>query len=286
MTGRPISAIMVSYRTGPVLLDAIDALLADPEIAELILVDHDNADHIRARLDQIVETHERVKLIRTNANLGFAKGCNLGAAAATQDWLFFVNPDAKAEPGAAGKLVTALSAAQEPAIAGARILNEDGSEQRGSRRRELTLWIAIASVTGLARLGVSQRLGMEQEALPDGSIDVPVISGAAFAISAEGFRTLNGFDEGYFLHVEDIDICRRAATVLFVPDAIIHHDGGTSRASRFFVEFEKAKSFLRYFWKFNTSIAGRLSTLLAAPFLVTAIAFRAIFLELAGLIRR
>ena len=105
-------------------------------------------------------------------------------------------------------------------------------------------------------------------------------------MSAKGFRALGGFDEGYFLLVEDIDLCRRAATVLFVPDAVIHHVGGTSRTSRFFVEIEKAKSFLRYFWKFNTGIGGRLATLLVAPFLLAAIVLRAMILEIAGLIRR
>ncbi|GJL96793.1 MAG: glycosyl transferase [Hyphobacterium sp.] len=279
MTGPAISAVMVSYRTGPTLLDAIDALLADPEIAELILVDHDNPAEIRTRLDQIAGSNVCLKLIRTNENLGFSKGCNIGAAAASHDWLFFINPDAKAESGAASKLVAALSGAQEPAIAGARILNEDGSEQRGSRRRQLTLWTAITAITGLARLG------MEQELVPSNPIAVPAISGAAFAVSAEGFRTLGGFDDGYFLHVEDIDICRRAATVLFVPDAIIHHAGGTSRTSRFFVEFEKAKSFLRYFWKFNRNPGGRVATILAAPFLVVTIMLRAIILQAVSLFR-
>jgi N-acetylglucosaminyl-diphospho-decaprenol L-rhamnosyltransferase len=286
MTGRAISAVMVSYRTGPVLLDAIEALLADPDIAEIILVDHDNPDEIRAHLDQIAQANAGLKLIRTNENLGFAKGCNLGAATASHDWLFFINPDAKAESGAGGKLVAALAGQPEPAIAGARILDEHGVEQRGSRRRLLTLWRAIASATGLAHLGLSQPFGMEREPVPDRPIAVPVISGAAFAISADGFRTLDGFDEDYFLHVEDIDLCRRAATVLFVPDASIHHVGGTSRVSRFFVEFEKAKSFLRYFWKFNTGISGRLATILAAPFLIAAILLRAILLQVAGLIRR
>jgi len=286
MTGPAISAIMVSYRTGPVLLDAIETLLTDPEIAELILVDHDNPADIRAHLDRMAQENARLKLVRTNENLGFAKGCNLGAAAAASDWLFFLNPDAKAEPGAAKKLVAALTGQKEPAIAGARILNEDGSEQRGARRRQLTLWTAMANFTGLARLGLAQRFGMETEPLPDHVIAVPAISGAAFAMSAKGFRALGGFDEGYFLHVEDIDLCRRAATVLFVPDAVIHHVGGTSRTSRFFVEIEKAKSFLRYFWKFNTGIGGRLATLLVAPFLLAAIVLRAMILEIAGLIRR
>jgi N-acetylglucosaminyl-diphospho-decaprenol L-rhamnosyltransferase len=286
MTVPGISAIMVSFRTGPVLLDAIETLLTDPEIAELILVDHDNPAEIRAHLDEVAQENARLKLIRTNENLGFAKGCNLGAVAATSDWLFFINPDAKAETGAAGKLVRALSGQQEPAIAGARILNKDGTEQRGARRRLLTLWTAMANFTGLAQLGLAQRFGMETEPLPDHVIAVPAISGAAFAMSAEGFRALGGFDEGYFLHVEDVDLCRRAATVLFVPDAVIHHVGGTSRKSRFFVEFEKAKSFLRYFWKFNTGIVGRITTLLAAPFLLAAIMLRAVTLQIADLIRR
>ena len=281
-----ISAIMVSWHTGPVLFDAIKAVLADPDIVELILIDHENPPEVRKALDELARKEARLRIDRTDSNPGFGRGCNIGAAHAESDFLFFINPDAEPDTGTARRLVAALPSGEPTAIAGARILGTDGQEQSGSRRRELTLWRAFATFSGLARLGLATSFGMENDALPEAPVRVGAISGAAFLMAKSGFEQLGGFDEGYFLHVEDIDLCRRASSVWFVPDAIVRHVGGTSGASRFAVELEKARSFLRYFWKFNISVAGRITTAMAAPFLFTAIMLRALISEITGLLRR
>lgn len=281
-----ISAIMVSWYTGPVLFDAIKAVLADPDIKELVLIDHENPPDIREKLDDIARNEARLRLTRTDRNLGFGKGCNIGAAQAESDFLFFINPDAEPDTGTARRLVAALPPGEPAAVAGARILAPGGREQSGSRRRALTLWRAFASFSGLARLGVARPFGMENDALPEVPVEVGAISGAALLMAKSGFDQLGGFDEGYFLHVEDIDLCRRASSVWFVPGAIVQHAGSTSGASRFSVELEKARSFLRYFWKFNTGLAGRIATIIAAPFLFTAIMLRALISEIAGFLRR
>lgn len=281
-----ISAVMVSWQTGPVLFDSIHAVLRDPDISELILVDHQNPADVRQRLDALTADHARLRVIRTDRNLGFGRGCNIGAREAEGDYLFFINPDAKPDVGVARRLIRALPEAELSALAGARILDLNGEEQSGSRRRTLTLGRALATFSGISKTGWVRPFGMEGEPLPEVPVNVGAISGAAFLISKSGFDALGGFDEGYFLHVEDVDLCRRASSVWFVPDAIVHHVGGSSRTSRFAVELEKAKSFLRYFWKFNTDFAGRLATLIAAPFIFTAIMLRALIMEVIGLIPR
>jgi len=286
MTAPTISAIMVSWQTGPVLFDAIKAVLVDPNISELIVIDHENPVEVRNELDELAATQSRLRVHRTDQNLGFGKGCNIGAAEAQSEYLFFINPDAKPEVGAALQLIKALTRDEPTALAGARILDLDGIEQSGSRRRQLTLWRALATFSGLAKLGFAKPFGMEGEPLPVSSERVGAISGAAFVISKAGFDTLGGFDEGYFLHVEDIDLCRRASSVWFVTDAIVHHVGGTSKAGPFAVELEKAKSFFRYFWKFNTSFPGRMATLLASPLIFTAIMLRALLSEIVSFVRR
>lgn len=270
---------MVSWRTGPVLIDAINAVLADDAIGELILVDHDNPEHHRDQVETIARSEPRLKILRTDANLGFGKGCNLGARQAGGEWLFFINPDAEPEIGCAGKLAAALAGQPETALAGARVLNSDGSEQRGSRRRELTLWRAIASFFGLAHLGLARSFGMEREALPDHPAQVAAISGAAFLVRRSGFEELGGFDESFFLHVEDIDLCRRAERVWFVPGAIVRHVGSTSDAHPVAVEWEKAKGFFRYFWKFGGAW-DRLVLLLVTPALFAAILGRALWRQM------
>lgn len=279
MTGGAISAIMVSWQTGPALFGAIDAVLADPEISELVLVDHENPDNVRARLDALAAGSDRLKIIRTNRNPGFGAGCNIGAEAAKGEILLFINPDARPETGAARKLAKVLEGQPETAIAGARILDDQGREQSGSRRRELTLWRAIATFTGLAAAGLAKPFGMVNEPVPDSPVRVAAVSGAAFMMTRQGFEVLGGFDEAYFLHVEDIDLCRRSGCVWFVPEAVVHHVGGTSDASPFRVEWAKANSFFHYFWKFSSDWE-KIGILMVAPFLFNAIFARAFWRQM------
>ncbi len=93
----------------------------------------------------------------------------------------------------------------------------------------------------------------ESEAAPEDVIAVPTISGACFCMRREDFEAVQGFDEGYFLHVEDVDLCWRVrqggGEVLFQPKAEVIHLGHTSHASPLRVEFHKGVGLARYFRK-------------------------------------
>ena len=105
------------------------------------------------------------------------------------------------------------------------------------------------------------------------------MSGAALMMRADDYAAQGGFDESYFLHVEDIDICRRAndagGQVVFHPGARVMHHGSTSNASMMRVEWAKAKGFVRYFWKFSGGPLGKLQAVLVAPLVFAAIILRA-----------
>jgi hypothetical protein len=102
-----------------------------------------------------------------------------------------------------------------------------------------------------------------------------------FLLAAD-FWFVKGFDEGYFLHVEDLDFClrfRRAkGEIYFVPDVVVTHIGGTSETTSKFLEEQKAKGFMRYFhenfghsypqpvlWALDAAILTRLALKLLIP---------------------
>jgi GT2 family glycosyltransferase len=135
-------------------------------------------------------------------------------------------------------------------------LNPDGTEQRGSRRGEVTPVTSLLSLTGLSR-----RLGglhgfevhHQDDPAPKKRLAVPTISGACFAMRRQDFLAMNGFDNYFFLHVEDVDLCWRVrqagGSVLFEPRAEVVHLGSTSLKSPMKVEMWKGVGLARFFRK-------------------------------------
>lgn len=284
MTRPDVSAVMVSWRTGPALWEAIAAALAAPDITELVLVNNGNAPETERRLRALDSLRGDFVLVEGQGNVGFARGCNLGVAAASGAYLLFLNPDAVVEPGAAERMAEAGARARRPWAVGARLINPDGAEQRGGRRGALTPMSAFVGYSGLYRLQNRypsfRNVHREAEPLPSGPALTPVVSGAALMMRADDFAELGGFDESYFLHVEDIDLCRRldaaGGQVVFHPHARVLHYGSTSQTSLARVEWAKAKGFIRYFWKFAEGPSGKLQAILVAPLVVAAIMARAL----------
>ncbi|MCW5724967.1 MAG: glycosyltransferase family 2 protein [Maricaulaceae bacterium] len=286
-----ISIVMVTWRSGDELVQAVEAALAAPATLELVLVNHGNGAKTTAALRAAAAANPKLKLVETGANLGFAKGSNIGARAADGELLLFLNPDTAPTGQALARLAQTAEKLNGPFVIGARLLNRDGSEQRGARRGALTPWTALVGFLGLHRLRTRfgdafRDIHREHEPAPEKAIDTDVVSGAAMLIRRDVFLDLGGFDEGYFLHVEDIDICRRVkqagGRVVFEPRAEIMHYGSMSRTSLFFVESCKAAGFVRYFWKFYPSPAARVLTALAAPLIFMAFMARAAFIRTRG----
>lgn len=251
-----ISAIVVSYFTGPLLARSIDALAAQKGVSEIIIVDNGNWAHaVENVIKEMPSNGPAIEVIAGQGNVGFARACNLGARAARGDILLFVNPDAIMPPGGARLLATAGSAKQGPWMMGAKLVNPDGTEQQGSRRETLTPWRAFVEATKIYRLAPKhpyfRRFNLHAEPCPENIIPVPTVSGACFCLPRQDYFDIGGMDEKYFLHVEDIDFCLRFSAagggVYFNPNVEILHFKSSSRVNPLFVEARKTRSMIRYF---------------------------------------
>jgi N-acetylglucosaminyl-diphospho-decaprenol L-rhamnosyltransferase len=251
-----VSVIMVVYMTGPALMESVRRVLADPAVDDFVIVDNGSSLADAAWLRELARRERRVRLLQGLGNIGFARAANLGATSAKGDALVFLNPDAFLTPGAIAALLEAARDRPSPCVIGARVFNTDGTEQRGARRGEITPVTTLLSLSKLSALLPPLRsfeIHREGEPPPPYPVDTPTISGACFHMSAADFQALGGFDEGYFLHVEDIDLCWRArrqgGSVLFQPHAHIVHVGSTSRENPLIVEWHKGRGLVRYFLK-------------------------------------
>jgi len=276
---KPISVIMVTYMTGPALLESINAVIADPDIFELILVDNGNTADARQRLSQLVMKHDHVRLLQGHGNIGFARACNYGARLARGEYFLFLNPDALVTEGAARHMADCGKVLNIPWVTGGMLKGVNGREQRGGRRGHLTPLSALVSFTPLHKFPMFNSIHKETEALPKAPKSYATVSGACLMMNRASFDVLGGFDEEYFLHVEDIDICHRARSaggeVYFVPEAAVMHYGSTSQVRRQKVEWEKLKGFTRYFWNYNQKWWAKALLILAWPMMCGAIMGRA-----------
>jgi hypothetical protein len=277
---RKVSVVMVVYMTGEAMDESLACVLGDSRVDELVIVDNGSSLAEGARLRGIAERNRRVVLITGQGNVGFARGANLGARRATGEVLVFLNPDAFLQPGCIDGLTRAIEGRPVPCLVGGRVLNADRTEQRGARRGDITPISALMSLSHLAkRVPAWSRYEVhwEKDAAPEGVAAIPTISGACFCMRREDFDAVGGFDEGYFLHVEDVDLCWRVrkagGLVLFQPEAEVIHLGHTSRASPIRVEFHKGVGLARYFRKRAATIGQTVLAWLLSPIIVcTAVA--------------
>ncbi|MET3664609.1 glycosyltransferase family 2 protein [Caulobacter sp. 1776] len=270
-----LSLVMVVYMTGPALMESVRHALAEPRVEEFIIVDNGSSLADAAWLRELARREPRVRLLQGLGNIGFARAANLGAAAAKGEALVFLNPDAFLTPGAVAALADAARDRPSPCIIGGRVFNTDGTEQRGARRGEITPVTTLLTLSKLSAILPPLRrfeIHREGEPPPAHPVDTPTISGACFYMSASDFHALGGFDEGYFLHVEDIDLCWRArrqgGSVLFQPNARIVHVGSTSRENPLIIEWHKGKGLVRYFLKRADSPQRKALALLLAPLIL------------------
>ncbi|MCR9268885.1 MAG: glycosyltransferase family 2 protein [Hyphomonadaceae bacterium] len=263
MTYPKISALVVSYKTGPRLKECLYALRADPDVAEIILVDNGNPADMRNWLAHFADGHGDIKILDEQGNIGFGAAVNLGAKAAAGPDLLIINPDAVLRQKSLQPMQMVASRQPVPWIIGGKVYDLYGREERGPRRRELTLWRAATSLIGW------NTWTLEATTPPAGPVEMPVISGAFFLTDKQSLTALDGFDEGYFLHVEDVDLCQRCwrlgGRVMYQPNAGALHYGATSDAPSAIVAGHKADSLARYFRKFARGPWHRLMIELALP---------------------
>jgi GT2 family glycosyltransferase len=252
MTTPRVSVVVVSFESR----DDVDACLRSlaahgGDAIEAIVVDNASTD---GTADRVAASHPAVTLIREPENRGFGAACNRGAAAARAPYVLFLNPDAEVTPGAIEALARVLDAEPDVAIVGPRTVNEDGTPQVsfGPALTPLAEWRQRRLVRGVKRRDPKAlRRAEEQAATPS---EPDWVSGSCLLVRRHVFAQLDGFDEGFFLYEEDVDLCVRARAtgwrVRFEPAAVVRHRLGRSMeklAPRARLEYHR--SHLRYYRK-------------------------------------
>jgi N-acetylglucosaminyl-diphospho-decaprenol L-rhamnosyltransferase len=242
-----VDIVVVSYNSRDTLRACVEPLAAVENVSVTVV---DNASPDRS-LEVVADLG--IRALDSGRNGGFGFGCNLGMAAGSAPYVLFLNPDARIATEDLERLVAALEADPDVAIAGPRLLEADGTLVPSMRRyqRVGSTWATALFLHRLFRRAawaneiIHAPEAYDQVAYPEW------LSGACMLTRRALLEPLGGFDEGYFLYGEDMDLCRRVREaghrVRYEPTATVHHEGGRSapRSSLYGVLAESRTRFAR-----------------------------------------
>lgn len=239
---RDVCAIIVNYNGGALLKDAVDSLLAGTVRPDIQVVDNASTDHSFEFLRSDAAYADSVSLTVNDRNEGFARANNQVLRTGTARYYLLMNPDCMIDKGAIEALIAHMERDPETGLAGGALRNPDGSLQKTSKRRFPTPWSSLARTLGLHRIsngeGGMADFDLARETAGDqGPEPVEAISGALMFARASALSEVGLLDEGYFMHCEDLDWCKRfrdaGYKVTYVPAAgAVHAKGGSGRGPR------------------------------------------------------
>tara|TARA_B100000686_G_C16806090_1_gene990575 strand:+ start:8916 stop:10352 length:1437 start_codon:yes stop_codon:yes gene_type:complete len=253
---KDISIVIVNFNSGPFLRVCLDSVIESDCDYEIIVIDNGSTD---SSLDFINHrSYNNVITVRNNFNVGFSTAVNQAITYCNGRNILFLNPDCLIFPHTASSMCKLLDEDDSIGIIGGLVFNFDGSEQQGCRRKDPTLIRSLNKKIGFSN-AKHLAIDFNRNSLPKNKVVVDAVSGAFFAIKRETFLSVRGMDEDFFLHFEDLDLCRRireiGKNVVFTPNiSIFHYQGASKSNSISFVSKEKHKSMLLYQQKYNKHV--------------------------------
>ena len=248
-----IAAIVVTYQSAETIAACLERLRTAEDVAQIRVVDNASTDGTLEIVQRHALADARVRFIANPDNPGFGTGCNQGTDESDAPWLAFVNPDCLVEADTLARLRAHAQGCAREALLGADLVDEAGVRDGAARRRDPD-FAAMLRNAAARRLDVAVDDAQTLQA-------VPVISGALMLLPRTLMARIEGFDQGYRLHAEDLDLCRRAreagAFLAVANDVrVVHVRGVSSRSRPVFVEWHKHRGLVRYFRKFEASRRG------------------------------
>ena len=231
-----ISIVIVSYNGREHLRRCLQSLAAHPPAVahEVIVVDNDSRD---GSAPMVASEFPHVRLLRMPRNLGFAAGANRGAREASGEAIVLLNPDSEIEADPFAPMLAYLREHVDAGIAAPRLLNPDGSLQLSCRSFptfSVALFNRYSLLTRLFPRNRYSRQYLLSDWHHDSISDVDWVSGACLMVRRSLFEQIGLLDEGYFMYIEDVDLCQRVHragyTVVYLPQtSVVHHIGRSSR---------------------------------------------------------
>jgi N-acetylglucosaminyl-diphospho-decaprenol L-rhamnosyltransferase len=223
-----VDVVVVSYNSASTLRGCVEPLASAPGV-HVVVVDNASPD---ASVECVSDLP--VTLVQLDVNHGFAYGCNRGVEAGSAPRILFLNPDARISNSSLQRLVEALEDRPRAAVVAPRIVSPEGSLEFSLRRfpRLLSTYSRALFLHRLFPRSTWSDEDVRDEQRYACAHAVDWVSGACLLVRRPALAGIGGWDEGFFLYGEDMDLCRRLNAagheIWFDPSAEIVHIGGMS----------------------------------------------------------
>ena len=236
-----VSVITVTYNAELFItqyLESMRVILEENDSFSFVLVDNYSQDQTMGRVHaffaECAHLAARILIVESGENLGFGKGCNLGAERANAfnpDIYWFVNPDTIVRQDAAVGLLETLQIQTNVAFAGSTLSDEKGTLRSGAFRFPTLTRVFCSELTigALEKLFPSMRHNIP---IGEEAVKADWLTGASFMVKREAFEALSGFAPEYFLYFEEVDLFYRASKLGYeafsTPKSVVFHISGAS----------------------------------------------------------
>lgn len=244
-----VGAVVVDFHAGH-LLPPLLATLAEQGCDPVVVVDNSAAGATRAALGTAGDSHFLV--VEAPGNGGFGSGVNLGVAALGTEFVVVANPDTAPAGGAVEALVAALASDPVLGIVAPALYESDGTLHQSARAFPSVRGSSWQAFAGLVAPGsAAARRYREANWRRAEERYVDWVSGAFFVVRRAAFDAVGGFDPGYFMYVEEVDLCWRLARAGwragYLPTARVVHAGGASASAHpYAMQLSRHRSLWRF----------------------------------------
>ncbi len=241
-----LSFVIVNYYSEKYLVQCISSIKEKVLSVdyEIIIVNNDTASltSFLIRKESLKELN--IQIIDNGKNIGFGAACNVGAKKAQGEILCFLNPDTEIVLDNICNLLKEFEDVKL-AVIGPRLITENNKTQWWCAGKDVNFWQLLKNNFGI----------IESKNIWENSKEILTdwVSGAAMFARKDIFEKIGGFDEKFFMYVEDIDFCRRIReagfNVLYYPEFVVLHKGGKSWKNLIEQKYQFFKSTLYYLIK-------------------------------------
>lgn len=260
MNNPKVSIITVNYNTPDITTNCILSVLKNTKKIdyEIILIDNGSTDNSYKTLSNNFSKEKRVSLIKSNKNLGFSRGNNLGISKAKGEYVLLLNSDTIVSGNTIGEMAMWLDKNSEVGIATCALKNEDGTIQGTGgyfpNLLRVAFWMTIEDIPFLGKIVKPFHPQRSKSVFKNNEFftkkrEIDWVTGAFLLTRRQVISDIGMIDEDYFMYTEDVDFCYRAKSagwkVMFLPKWSITHLGGKSSTSEFPIlsEYKSIKLF-------------------------------------------